>query len=79
MGRITANTMDTMPDPPWIQCPYPHWGYGSMAWRMSGEDVWWNWVDEFQKLSMTDREAYMAKWPAPEGWEEFYPHWMSQP
>ena len=50
-----------------------------MAWRMSGEAVWWNWVDEFQKLSMTDRAEYMTKWPAPKGWEEFYPHWMSQP
>jgi hypothetical protein len=66
-----------MPDPPWIQCPFEKWGYGSMAWRMSGEDVWWGWVDAWKKLNPQQRLDYIKRWPAPKGWEPFYEHWLT--
>jgi hypothetical protein len=66
-----------MPKPPWIQCPYNGWGYGSMAWRMSGEDIWWDWVAAWRKLTHQERLDYIEQYPAPRGWAPFYEHWLN--
>jgi hypothetical protein len=48
-----------------------------MAWRMSGEDVWWDWVAAWRKLTHQERLDYSEQYPAPRGWAPFYEHWLN--
>jgi len=57
--------------PPWIENPIAAWG--SLSWRMGhGEEFFYDWRDRFRALPEALRTSYMAEWPEPEGWVEFY-------